>query len=516
MTSFRRALSWTVALVVLATGAPAQVYAIHFKTAKQEKKFSKLLVEIDGQRFLVGEARSGITWDRGAGKIHYSPKDNQLFVADPSRPDLVPYRIEKGERVPLSRKHVITIQGRTIESIHILMATESLAGLAREYAIRLDQIEEFRAERDAVDKITVAWAAHHVRLVTSMQRLERWLRNTAFAKAADVLAKQLVKEARAVRGKAIRARGEKALASLHEIEPAPVLVDLAKEISGGRDTFHGRETQHLRIYYVDEIPDVLIEEALRLGEEIIEGFRAEFVDPYLSEDYSDFIPDHIFQEWLFVPDSDEAFEAYSKGLWNVNWEIDRKQRLTMSGGSLTGNATTTYKKYGRNRDRDLPAIVCHDLGHAIAGYHFGGGNGHIDQDWLSEAVAYYVSFEYLGRNSGTCIAFDPQRGGYVKREIAGVEGEKTVGISRRDVYNEVALIHGRPIDQLALKRLFEMDDADLAKSWSFFDFIARKRGAAGQRWLRAAGKNSFAVRTELKPPDSLEINHLQRILPPHL
>ena len=36
-----------------------------------------------------------------------------------------------------------------------------------------------------------------------------------------------------------------------------------------------------------------------------------------------------------------------------------------------------------------------------------------------------------------------------------------------------------------------MDDADLAKSWSFFDYVARKRGAAGQRWLRAAGKHSL-------------------------
>ena len=56
--------------------------------------------------------------------------------------------------------------------------------------------------------------------------------------------------------------------------------------------------------------------------------------------------------------------------------------------------------------------------------------------------------------------------------------------------NEIALTMGRPIDQLALRRIFDMDDADLAKSWSFFDYLARKEGKAGQRWLRAAATHS--------------------------
>jgi hypothetical protein len=36
-----------------------------------------------------------------------------------------------------------------------------------------------------------------------------------------------------------------------------------------------------------------------------------------------------------------------------------------------------------------------------------------------------------------------------------------------------------------------MDDADVAKSWSFFDYLVREEGKNAQLWLRAAGKLSL-------------------------
>lgn len=230
--------------------------------------------------------------------------------------------------------------------------------------------------------------------------------------------------------------------------------------------------------------------AMHFGEEIVEGFRTEFVDPYLASDYPDRIPEGVFCEWLFVPNDNAKYEGYTNGLWQVSWERNREERLAMGGGRMNGSTNRAYRFFRKNHQLDLEALVCHALGHALAGVHYGAERGNIQQDWLSEGVAYYLSFEFLARNGVTCKAFDIERSGYVRREVAREAGEKTIGVARREMYNQVALQNGRPIDQLALRDLVVMDDADLAKAWSFFDYVARKEGEAGQRWLRSAGEHA--------------------------
>lgn len=49
---------------------------------------------------------------------------------------------------------------------------------------------------------------------------------------------------------------------------------------------------------------------------------------------------------------------------------------------------------------------------------------------------------------------------------------------------------GAAIDRLVLKPLFEMGDGDLAKSWLFFDWIAKKGGKEGQLFLRFCCEHS--------------------------
>jgi len=49
----------------------------------------------------------------------------------------------------------------------------------------------------------------------------------------------------------------------------------------------------------------------------------------------------------------------------------------------------------------------------------------------------------------------------------------------------MAIEAGAPIDKLVLKTLFEFGDGDLAKSWSFFDWIAKRGGREGQLLLRS-------------------------------
>ncbi len=480
---------------VLAAPSSAQIVAVYLK-GKVSKTLAKHAVELEGGLAVVGEPKSGIRYDPDARQIQYSGDGpNELYVADPAKPQDVPYEIRKGERRERSKKNVVSINGRDIDRIVMLMVDESLLGLSKEYKLRSSQIDELREARDALDKTTAAWAARHLRLVTAMARLEGWLARTGFTKAAEDLTKGRKKIEKKTRDAALRARSEKALAAIKSCGPPEDLVSLAEEISGGNDKFLAFQSQHMRVYFIDEIEASRVKEAMHLGEEVIEGFRAEFVDPYLADDYLDTIPDDIIVEWLFVPDVDERYEAYTTRYWSVSWTRDREERLAMGGGRMEGGPSRPYRFYRKNRDLDLDALFCHDLGHTLCGVHYGGARQALRQDWLSEGVAYYISFEFLGRNGVTCKAFDVERSGYVKRQAKRDQGEKTIGIARRELYNEVALKAGRPIEQLALRDLVVMDDADLAKSWSFFDYIARKEGEAGQRWLRSAGRHGWETST---------------------
>jgi len=491
-----RVLLTCLVLLFVASSAQAQIMGVTFKNPKHEKKYKKHITTVRGAQVVMGEIKSGITYNPGKNTTWDANGSVVLFVPDPRNPGAAPYKVKNGELVGATSKNEVTISGGHIDKIFVLMADETLVGLTNEYNIRNEQVAEFKAERDRHDKTTTEWAIHHVRLVTTMDRLAYWLEQTGFSEAAERLRKDIVKQGKAVKVEAVRARGEQALASIEEIETPEELTAISKEFFEGRDVFHAMHSQHIRIYYVDTISKESVREALRVGEEVIEGFRAEFVDPYLGDDYKDFIPDDLFQEFLFFPPTDKSKEIYSSKFYGVSYHQNREALLSAEGGGMVGAVKPYFKSFWKNQEnQDLPGIVCHRLGHTLATLHFGSGTKNLQQDWLSEGVGYYISFEYLGRNNVTCKAFHQNEESYRKREIEKHEGDKTVGEGRRDVYNEVALTKGRPIDQLALKILFEMDDADLAKSWSFFDYVARKEGKAGQLWLRAAGSFAGARKT---------------------
>lgn len=486
-----------LAFLFLAASAPAQIVGVTFKDAKHHKKYKKQITTVRGAQMVMGEIKSGITYDRANRNVTWNSGGSAvLFVPDPKKPGAAPYKMKNGELVGSTSKNEVTISGGHIEKIFVLMADETLIGLSNEYNIRNEQIEEFKDERDRHDKTTTPWAVHHVRLVTAMDRLAYWLEQTGFSEAGAKLRKEIVKQDKSIKLEAVRARGQKAIESIREIEVPEALTEISEEFFEGRDKFHAMDSQHLRIYFIDTISKEQVRDALRVGEEVIEGFRAEFVDPYLSDDYKDFIPDDLFQEFLFFPPTNKAKETYSNKFYGVSYHQNREARLAAEGGGTIGGVKPFFKSFWKNQEnQDLPGIVCHRLGHTLATLHFGSGTKNLQQDWLAEGVGYYISFEHLGRNNVTCKAFHQDEETYRKREIKKVEGDKTVGEGRRDVYNEVALTKGRPIDQLALKLLFEMDDADLAKSWSFFDYVARKEGKAGQLWLRAAGKFAGGKKT---------------------
>jgi hypothetical protein len=482
-----RSLLALLALLFVATpSAEAQIIAVYFKSDKVAKKYKKHLVEWNGQPCVVGEPMKGIKIE--GGQIQYAGDGpNELYVADPSKPEDPAYYFLDGEKHPSSKKNRLVIQGAHVEGIAVMMRDESLAGLSKEYTLRMAQVDEFRDDRDRFEKGTVEWNSRHARLVSALEKMRMWLEATAFPGALKRIDKSLKKEQKYATGH-IEARAEKALDSIKEMEVPEALTRLAADKFGGAHNFRAMESQHIRFYYIDEITDEQVRQALLLGEEVIEGFRNTFIDPYISETYIDNIPDTVFQEFFFVPDTDEAYEGYSNGFWNIDWSRDREERLKIGGNSSIGMGQ--FRNCRRNRDIDLPGVICHTLGHSIASLHYGGGKiQFLPQDWISEALGYHISFEHLGRNTVTCKAFHHDTPGYVKREFEEKEeGEKSIGTGRRDTYNEIALQFGRPIDQLALRELYEMDDADLAKSWSFFDYVLRKEGFEGQLWLQAAGK----------------------------
>jgi hypothetical protein len=134
---------------------------------------------------------------------------------------------------------------------------------------------------------------------------------------------------------------------------------------------------------------------------------------------------------------------------------------------------------------NLEGIIAHNLGHALANQHFAKRNGASNQDWIAEGLALFLSLEWLGGNTVTCKAFhDPIKDDYGKVKNEKKAGEVTVELGLRDYYNALAVERGPRVDKLALKTIYQFEDADLAKSWSFMDWIAKKGGRRGQLFLR--------------------------------
>ena len=467
----------------------AQVIALYLKDKpKVLKKYADRLVHVNGKPAVLGEIRVGLEMTE-TGFTTDRKSSPELWVADPAKPELEAYALDRRGKIKAGSKQCILrldwshIQDNPYAAI--VMRHDSLPSLSREYVLHREKLGAFRESRDRLDRTTTEWAAHHVRYVAGLERLQKWCSSTLWPKYARKMDKEIKKESKAHRGAAIRARHDQALASLKDGELKPKLIKAIDKFSDGADTFLVRETQHLRVVFIDLVDADAVDEALLLGEEIIEGFRAEFVDPFLGDEYEDYVPDGLFHEFFITPPGDEAVVAYTKALYGLGWSNNRQVRLEMGGASLDGDRRKRYRNWYKHRDQlDLQGIVAHGLGHSLAGHHY--GNGRIRQDWLTEALGYHISFEYLGRNTVTCKAFGEDPEGYVKRERKAKEGEKTVGEGRREVYNRVALELGQPIQKLARRTLYEMDDADLAKAWSFFDYIARAEGKPGQQWLRAA------------------------------
>ena len=477
-------------VLAFAVPAPAQIYALHFRQEKDAKSYKKFLHDVGGEKVLLVMIKSGV--QRTAGNLAWDPKERlEFFVADPADPAKVPYRVRDGELEVAQKKLVVGVAGDRVDHLRSFMPDESFLTLAREYERRLAALEELEARRKDEKKGSKAWFALIKTRVQALEQLQVWLRQTGYEKAANKLERDLARARKDLESGAA-ARQEAALASIHPVDPPEELVAAAAEVASGV-TFHGMESQHVRIWYHDGIEEARIARVLELGERGIELFQVRFADPYVDESFPNTIPEGQFVEFFFCDDDPYHYEKLMEAYYGFGWGSgEQKERRLQAAGSRRSleDATLAYWKIGE--DEDLEGIVLHELGHDLARLHYGIRR---DQDWLEEGAGYYLSFELLNRNNVNCFAFEPPRRseGTVARGPNGEkakEDDQTVAVMKglREVMAEMAIHAGTPFDQLAKKELWQFGNEDMAKSWSFYDWLANQAGRDGQVWLRQVCK----------------------------
>jgi hypothetical protein len=462
--------------------------------AKGQKKFKKNIVAYKGDMVLMVEIRSGAKiLDNGA--IQYNPGGTiEVFIHDPREPETSPWFEKDGERVASSRKNEASISGAYVEEMQRAFPGETLNGISLEYRLRLKQLEKLEEARDEAKRGSADWSLRHERYLGAGTRFVAWLKMSPFPDMIGSWEKIFAKAAKRGREEFLAARGQAAQDSIKEAPADEVLIEVLDELGYPAEKVICYESTHLRITSVRGVlsPEE-VEDGLRYGEMVIEQFRKELVDPYVAEDFKDVFQDRISAEWIFVPDSGKVYRGVSEQYLQSNWDRDVERRLEIGGERIDGHHNKLFRFLRRWREGDhLHGQIVHQVGHMLAGLHFGNEEGRMDQDWLSEAVAWWLSFEMMGVNQVTCIAFHYETGGTRSDKTKDKEGgEKTLGVGRRGKLNEVALTRGQPIERLALKTLFQMGDADVAKGWSFFDYLVREEGKNAQLWLRMAGKLSL-------------------------
>ena len=481
----------TIALLALfgASGAMAQIVQVDFKDAKAAKRYKKALALVNGEQVLLGEpVEGGGFWreETGHGSVlHYQgAADNDLFLLDARDPSKIPYKINrKGEKEPAKKSSVLSVRGKDIKALRLFHPTETLETLAREYTYRLARVEKCEDARDEHKRGSKAWFAAHHLLLGSYERTISWLTSYSFTEAAAPLIKTRLKEQRQVAKEAVTLRAAAARNSVKVIGATDDLQDAVEKIEDDSHVFRVQESQHLRVIYFARFSDERISELMRHAEKVIEVFRNQFVDPYLGSDFEDQIPEGIFQEFYFGPSDIHYHERFVEAYYGFIWgdDANKKRHRDSSGSRFAPDSSLCLDIWRVPEIEDMEGLITHGLGHSLADFHFHGGAAGMQQPWLEEGLGYYLSFELLGRNSVTCSAFDP--GTYVRR--AKEEGKKEIGLSYRETLNAMAREYAPRIDRLLLKQLYAMEDADLAKSWSFLDYVAADMGVTGQRWLRA-------------------------------
>jgi hypothetical protein len=482
-----RALVSLFVLAALASSASAQILKIEFKDPKKAKNYKDNCIEVNEELILVGEAKSGIELKLEENKITYSPKTNELWVTDMNNPKVCPYKVDaKGEKQRGAGKCVISINGDDIKNIQVFMKDQSFWGMSKEYARRDDEIDDLKKQRDASHKGTREWKDRENAVIQAMERMKSWLEETLYKRAAKRVAKEIDAESKAAK-EANAQRLALAKASIKLVATPDDLTKVAKECWGDAISFHTQESMHVRMVYREDVGDERVKSLMELAENLIDGFRVSFVDPYVSDDFKDYVPDDkMFAEYFFGPDEMPPFENFCKKYYGhaIAEGAHRDEMLKMTGFPFHRGTAPAYVNPSRTKnDSDFEGIVTHQMGHWLVNLHYNQDRMSDVADWLYEGVGNWLSLEYLGRNTVQCVQFRDLE--YAKK-LKGQTGETNLLKGTADLYHRLALDKGPTVDQLALKKLAQFEDEDIAKAFSFFSFIAKmQQGEKGQRFLRA-------------------------------
>ena len=494
-----RVLASLFAFLVLGGSASAQILKIELKDPKKAKALKNFCIEINDELFLVGEAKTNIEYHEDQHSFgHAENKNCELWVPDMDNPRACPYKVVKGEKVKTGGKSTVSFPGADVKDIQFLIQDQSLFGLAKEYGRREDEVDDLRKERDACKRGTAEWKTKQSSLIQTLERMRSWLDQTLYSRAAKKVAKEIDAEEKAAKD-AMAHRLEDAKASIKMVPPPEDLVRIGKEIYGDAVTFHVQESTHIRIIYREENGDERVKGLMELGENLIDGFRVQFIDPYVKDDYKDYLPDQLFSEFCFAPDDPAQYEQFMKKYYGV--ALNEHQVQWLKEKKISGTPFRKGKIYVRPaataEQSDLEGDVAHGMGHNLANIHYNQDRANDPADWIYEGVANWISLEYLGRNSVRCVNFDT--GKYARKGRGdNADGENSLLTGTADIYHRLAIEEGATIDALAIKGLAEFGDPDVAKSFSLFNFIAKTQGEKGQRWLRACC-NSAAAKDKFIP-----------------
>jgi hypothetical protein len=490
-----RALLAFLLTFAFASFANGQIYEIQFKSEKIAAKYSKYMMEVNGVPRFLGEYRSGITWNDKRNSTIPAGVRSEWFVANSSDPTKLPYKVKDGARGKAVKKQVVTIPNEKIQNIQMFMDNNSFYGLSLEYQDRIRQLDQLRDQRDEFEKGGKDWKSAHWQLLDAYEGMIGWLSSTGYSGAIKKIKKESDRQRKVVAEAAEEERRKRAIQDVGEVEVASELNQSCEKL-GLKVRFKKKHSQHFIIYYNTKIKDVQIEHCLKLAERALGGFRAKFVEPCLDENFPDLIPEGQWIEWHFGPDDLEAHEKLLEEHYGLSWGARKEERLKSKGTRVhRGGEYPLYLCYWRiGQGSDLHGIVANNLGVHLAKQHYRSNYTQVPIDWIEQAVGYWISLEFLGRNSVTERSFDwgEEEGGTVSRRKDDKKEKETVAdpvlaIGERRLYLEGALAEGVPLSVLMQTRLFDMKRGDVAKSWAMYDFLTKTYGRDAHIFLRSMG-----------------------------
>lgn len=488
--------------VLVSESAAAQVVYVVFRDRNIEKRYKQYLTKVNGIDALVGEPKEGVKILEN-GTINYingADAVNHLWVADSAHPDKPPYEIDKknGEKVKAKKGKgdVVSFSGYDIQGIKYVDPLRSLEGYAEEYLQRIGEIEALEEGLKGQARGTKDWFVQHGRIVGRYVQLQSWLVNAGYAKAAENMEKAVTKQRKVIAKESAAVREAAAMKSIHMVDAPAKLTEVSKAVASGAE-FHVQESKHMRVTYLASVQDATVQTALSVVEQIIEGFRREHVDPYVGDDFEDWIPEEgLLVEFYFGPPDPGAHEHFLTDYYGLQWGKYKEQEMAASGSLYYRDEGPYYLHYRKLLDGiDLEGYLAHGIGWALADLHYNKGRRNDAQPWIMEAAGYEAALSYLGRNNITTFSDGVAEYAQQARE----KGFKTAKSGLRGFYNETAREKGAKVDAIGPKQLFQLTDEDYCKAWSFLDYVVRALGKEGQVWLRdtcAAAEDKAVFMTE--------------------